>query len=73
MATYRRLRSSRSSVKNSHCYILYRLKTPVIGTKNGHNALRDFLEAIQNEMKIRVAADQAFNHTLTKNPLRERW
>jgi hypothetical protein len=53
--------------------MLYQLKTPVISTENGGSAPRDFFEAIQDEMKIRVAADQAFNHTLTKNPLHERW
>jgi hypothetical protein len=58
---------------NTHCHMLYRLVTPVAYTKNARSAPQDYFEAIQDEMEIRLRADQAYNHTLTKNPLHPRW
>ncbi|SAL39648.1 Replicase family protein [Caballeronia udeis] len=59
--------------ENAHCHMLYRLNTPVICTKHGRSAPQDFFDAIQDEMEVRLQADQAFNHTLTKNPRHPRW
>jgi hypothetical protein len=59
--------------ENAHCHYLYRLNTPVAYHKNSRSAPQDYFEAVQNEMEIRLRADNAYNHTLTKNPLHPRW
>ena len=58
---------------NAHCHYLYHLKTPVAYHRNSRSAPQDFFEAVQKEMEIRLRADQAYNHTITKNPLHPRW
>ncbi|MET3124883.1 hypothetical protein AAKU67_004509 [Oxalobacteraceae bacterium GrIS 2.11] len=58
---------------NGKCHYLYRIKTAVAYHENSRSAPQDFFEAIQEEMRIRLRADKAYNHTLTKNPLNDRW
>ena len=58
---------------NGHCHMLYRLDTPVAYHPNSRSAPQDYFEAIQSAMEVRLSADPAFNHTLTKNPLHPAW
>lgn len=58
---------------NGHCHYLYRLITPVAFHGGGRSKPQNFFEAIEQEMTLQLKADPAFTHTLTKNPLHERW
>lgn len=58
---------------NAHCHYLYHLKTPVAYHNNSRTGPQDYFEAIQKEMENRLRADTAYNHTITKNPLNDRW
>jgi hypothetical protein len=58
---------------NGHAHYLYRLITPVAYHKSAHSKPQDFFEAVEDQMTIQLKADPAFTHTLTKNPLHDRW
>lgn len=58
---------------NGHCHYLYRLITPVAFHQGGRSKPQNFFKAIEQEMTLKLKADPAFTHTLTKNPLHERW
>lgn len=58
---------------NGHCHYLYRLVTPVAFHQNSHSQPQDYFEALQKAMTRQLGADTAFTHTLTKNPLHDRW
>ena len=58
---------------NGHCHYLYRLVTPVAFHESSRTEPQDYFDAIQNEMTRLLRADVAFTHTLTKNPLHDRW
>lgn len=59
--------------ENGHAHYLYRLITPVGYHKSAHSRPQDFFKAVEDEMTIQLKADPAFTHTLTKNPLHDRW
>ncbi|WP_020183425.1 replication initiation protein [Methylotenera sp. 1P/1] len=59
--------------QNSHCHYLYHLKTPVAYHENSRSKPQEYFDAIQDAMTSCLNADQAFTHTLTKNPLHDRW
>lgn len=59
--------------ENGHSHYLYRLITPVAFHEGGRSKPQDFFEAIEREMTVQLKADPAFTHTLTKNPLHDRW
>lgn len=58
---------------NGHCHYLYRLVTPVAYHKASRTQPQAYLEAIQDELARLLKADTAYSHTLTKNPLHDRW
>lgn len=58
---------------NKHCHYLYHLKTPVAYHKNSRSKPQQYFEAIQDAVTTRLKADTAYSHTITKNPLHERW
>ncbi len=58
---------------NTHCHYLYYLKTPVAYHPKSRRAPQDYFEAVQDALEIRLNADKAYNHTITKNPLHPRW
>jgi hypothetical protein len=58
---------------NGHCHYLYRLVTPVAFHEKSRSEPQDYFEALQDEMTRLLKADFAFTHTLTKNPLHNRW
>lgn len=58
---------------NGHCHYLYRLVTPVAYHGQARSQPQDYFEALQEAMTLRLGADAAFTHTLTKNPLNGRW
>jgi hypothetical protein len=58
---------------NGHCHYLYRLVTPVAYHDKARSQPQEYFEALQDEMTRRLGADAAFTHTLTKNPLHDRW
>ena len=59
--------------ENGHSHYLYRLITPVAFHNGGRSKPQYFFEAIEREMTLQLKADPAFTHTLTKNPLHDRW
>jgi hypothetical protein len=59
--------------ENGHAHYLYLLKTPVAYHANSRDGPQKFFEAVQDAMTLRLNADPAFTHTLTKNPLHPRW
>ena len=59
--------------ENAHCHYLYHLKTPVAYHANSREGPQKYFEAVQDAMTVRLDADTAFTHTLTKNPLHPRW
>lgn len=58
---------------NGHAHYLYELITPVAYHPAARQEPQDYFEAVQLGMTSQLKADHAFNHTLTKNPLHERW
>ncbi len=58
---------------NGHAHYLYRLVTSAAYHKGAHSKPQDFFEAVEDEMTAQLKADPAFTHTLTKNPLHDRW
>ncbi len=58
---------------NKHCHYLYHLKTPVAYHNNSRIKPQQYFEAVQDAMTNRLAADKAYSHTLTKNPLHTKW
>lgn len=58
---------------NAHCHYLYKLKTPVAYHQSSRSKPQDYFKAIEDAMTKSLDADQAFNHTITKNPLHEKW
>lgn len=58
---------------NGHAHYLYRLITPVAYHDGGRSKPQEFFEAVEQEMTVQLKADPAFTHTLTKNPLHDRW
>lgn len=58
---------------NGHAHYLYELVTPVAYHAEARSKPQEFFEAIELEMTNQLKGDHAFTHTLTKNPLHERW
>lgn len=58
---------------NGHAHYLYELITPVAYHPSANAKPQEYFEAIELEMTRQLKADMAFTHTLTKNPLHERW
>ena len=58
---------------NGHAHYLYRLITPVAYHDSAHSKPQHYFEAVEDEMTTQLKADTAFTHTLTKNPLHDRW
>ena len=62
-----------TNMANGHCHYLYRLVTPIAYHENSRRQPQTYFEAVQDEMTARLGGDLAFTHTLTKNPLHDRW
>ncbi len=58
---------------NGHAHYLYELVTPVAYHETARTKPQEFFEAIELELTRQLDADFAFTHTLTKNPLHDRW
>ena len=58
---------------NGHAHYLYELITPVAYHQSARQKPQEYFEAIELEMTRQLKGDFAFTHTLTKNPLHERW
>ena len=58
---------------NGHCHYLYKLISPVAFHESSRSQPQNYFEALQDEMTRQLGADTAFTHTLTKNPLNDRW
>lgn len=59
--------------ENGHCHYLYHIRTPIAFHSNSRDGPQKFYEAVLDAMTLRLNADPAFTHTLTKNPLHPRW
>lgn len=58
---------------NGHAHYLYQLITPVAYHESARTKPQEFFEAVQDALTEKLRADTAFTHTLTKNPLHDRW
>lgn len=58
---------------NGHAHYLYELVTPVAFHETARTKPQEYFEAIELELTRQLDADFAFTHTLTKNPLHDRW
>lgn len=58
---------------NAHCHYLYKLNTPVAFYNGSRSKPQEFFKGIERAMTDCMAADLAYNHVITKNPLHPRW
>lgn len=58
---------------NGHAHYLYELITPVAYHQSARQKPQEYFEAVELEMTRQLKGDLAFTHTLTKNPLHDRW
>ena len=58
---------------NGHAHYLYELVTPVAYHQSARQKPQEYFEAVELEMTRQLKGDLAFTHTLTKNPLHDRW
>lgn len=62
-----------SNRTNGRAHYLYQLITPVAYHDSARTKPQEFFEAVQDALTEKLRADTAFTHTLTKNPLYDRW
>lgn len=56
------------NTKNGHCQYFYELKTPVSTSDNSRQNIVFYLHAIRKAMTIKLNADSAYTHHISRNP-----